>query len=117
MLLGPLHDCLLRTHIANIFGFAKIVDEADRVTYNSALDDAFHVYKNGKETIFGQTPNNLYAFTPPTTYNDTVACRKNMLLIRDSPFRLTPVSLALRVCHPALGLSPGATLPRHSLHN
>ena len=49
------------------------------MTYDSALDDAFHVYKNGKETIFGHTPNNLYAFTPPTTYTNAVARRKNML--------------------------------------
>jgi len=51
-------------HIANIFGLAKMVDTADYVTFDSRIDDAFHVWKDNRETIFARTPANLYAYKP-----------------------------------------------------
>jgi len=42
-------------HIANIFGLAKMVDTADYVTFDSRVDDAFHVWKDNRETIFAHT--------------------------------------------------------------
>jgi len=39
-------------HIANIFGLAKMVDTANYVTSDSRIDNAFHVWTDGIETIF-----------------------------------------------------------------
>jgi len=66
-------------HIANIFGLAKMVDTADYVTFNSRIDDAFHVWKDNRETIFARTPSNLCAYKPTAHYLEQLASSKNML--------------------------------------
>jgi len=66
-------------HIANIFGLAKMVDTADYVTFDSRVDDAFHVWTEGIETVFARTPSNLYAYKPLANYLEQIADYKNML--------------------------------------
>jgi len=66
-------------HIANIFGLAKMVDTADYVTFDSQIDDAFHDWKDERETIFACTPANLYAYKPAAHYLEQLASSKNML--------------------------------------
>ena len=56
--------CCDPDHIANIFGLANVVDTADCVTFDSQIDDAFHVGKDNRETIFARTPANLCAHKP-----------------------------------------------------
>jgi len=72
-------------HIANIFGLAKMVDTADYVTFDSRIDDAFHVWTEGIETVFAQTPSNLYAYKPSANYLEQIADYKNMLPPPESP--------------------------------
>ena len=59
----PLEACELL-----IFGLAKMVDTADCVTFDSLIDDAFHVWKDNREMIFARTPANLYAYKPTAHY-------------------------------------------------
>jgi len=66
-------------HIANIFGLAKMVDTADYVTFDSRIDDAFHVWRDERETIFARTPANLYTCKPTAHYLEQIATSKNML--------------------------------------
>jgi len=66
-------------HIANIFGLTKMVDTADYVTFDSQIDDAFHVWKDDHEMIFARTPANLYAHKPTAHYLEQLASSKNML--------------------------------------
>jgi len=60
------------THVTNIFGLANLVDTTDRVTFDSAVDDAFYVHNEQKISGFGQTECNLYAFQPPTGYQKSI---------------------------------------------
>jgi len=38
-------------HIANIFGLAKMVDTANCVTFDSRIDDAFHVWTDNHKLL------------------------------------------------------------------
>jgi len=48
---GPVY--LDPTHVTNIFGLANLVDTTDRVTFDSAVDDAFYVHNKQKISRFG----------------------------------------------------------------
>ena len=48
------------TQMANIFGFAGMVDK-HRITYDSAKEDAFLVHKEDEIVKFARTPEGLYA--------------------------------------------------------
>jgi len=67
---GPVY--LDPTHVTNIFGLANLVDTTDRVTFDSAVDDAFYVHNKQKISQFGRTECNLYAFKPPTGYRKSI---------------------------------------------
>ena len=67
---GPVY--LDPTHVTNIFGLANLVDTTDRVTFDSAVDDAFYVHNKQKISRFGRTECNLYAFKPPTGYRKSI---------------------------------------------
>ena len=56
------------TQMANIFGFAKMVDKVERITYDSAAEDAFHVQIEGGTVKFKRTKEGLYAYKPPDEY-------------------------------------------------
>jgi len=66
-------------HIADIFGLAKMVDTADYATFDSRIDDAFHVWKDDHKTIFVRAPANLHAYKPTDCYLEQIATSKNML--------------------------------------
>jgi len=66
-------------HIANIFGLAKMVDAAGCVTFDSRIDDAFHVWKDNRETIFVRNPANLCAHKPAAHCLEQLASSKNMV--------------------------------------
>ena len=53
--------------IANIFGFANLVDK-HRITYDSAKEDAFIVHVKGKQLKFKRTKNGLYQYEVPPSY-------------------------------------------------
>jgi len=57
-----------------------MVDTANYVTFDSRIDNAFHVWKDNSETIFARTPANLYAYNPTAHYLEQIATSKNMLL-------------------------------------
>ena len=63
---------------ANVIGLSAAVDAADRVTFDSAKEDAFHVYKDGKVTKFPRTPEGLYAYKPTKKEFEQVAESKRM---------------------------------------
>ena len=56
--------------MANKFGFATMVDKADRVTFDSNIEDAFIIYKDGKTTKFKRTPERLYGYVPGNEYKN-----------------------------------------------
>ena len=64
--------------MANIFGFAAMVDKADRVFYDSSIEDAFIVYKSGKTTKFKRTPEGLYAYIPGKEYKNSIIKRNEV---------------------------------------
>jgi len=43
------------------------------------MEDAFHVWKDERETICAHTPTNLYAYKPTAHYLEQIASSKNML--------------------------------------
>lgn len=53
--------------MANIFGFAHMVDKY-RVTYDSAKEDAFIVHSDTGVVKFSRTPEGLYAYKPSDGY-------------------------------------------------
>ena len=56
--------------IANIFGLSDL-KKRYRVTYDSAKEDAFLVYEDGKEILkFGATEDGLYIYEVPQAYRD-----------------------------------------------
>ena len=61
--------------------FADIVDEAERVVFDSTKEDAFLVYFKGfkNPTKFKRDANKLYPFHFPKSYYDSVARKKNLL--------------------------------------
>lgn len=64
--------------MANIFGFAKMVDK-HRITYDSDIEDAFNVHlKNGSVVKFARTDDDLYAFKPGDNYRRMIAESKRM---------------------------------------
>ena len=65
-------------HITNIFGFAGLVDQVDRITYDSDKEDAFHVHTKNGVTKFARTANNLYAYEPSPDYVKAIAQEKNL---------------------------------------
>jgi len=65
--------------MVNIFGLAKMVDTANCVTFDSRIDDAFHVWKDDNETIFAHTPANVCACKPAAHCLKQTAASKNML--------------------------------------
>jgi len=67
-----------------------MVDTADYVTFDSRIDDAFHVWKDNRETIFVRTPANLYAYKPTTHYLEQLASSKNMLIQHSQPTPVAP---------------------------
>ena len=78
--------------IANIFAFSHMVDECDRVLYDSWKDDAIHVWTDkdapDKGLVkFERTPQNLYAYKPSDKYKCQVAKEKNMLSPKKEPKR------------------------------
>jgi len=60
------------THVTNIFGLTNLVDTTDRVTFDSAVDNALCVHNKQKISQFGRTECNLYAFKPPTGYRKSI---------------------------------------------
>jgi len=56
-----------------------MVDTADYVTFDSRIDDFFHVWKDERETIFARTPANLHAYKPAAHCLEQIASSKNML--------------------------------------
>jgi len=71
--------CYEPDHITNIFGLAKMVETADYVTFNSRIDNSFHVWKDDHKLIFARTPANLHAYKPTAHCLEQIATSKNML--------------------------------------
>ena len=67
------------SHVANIFGFAHLVDNVDYITYDSRLEDAFHVHTTSGKTTFARTDQNLYAYQPKRGYLTAIAESKHMV--------------------------------------
>ncbi len=65
-------------HVANIFGFAHLVDNVDYITYDSRIADAFHVHTKSGKTTFERTDQNLYAYQPKRGYLNAIAESKHM---------------------------------------
>ncbi len=60
--------------MANILGFAPLVDKGFRVQYDSDIADEFWVTAPcGGKTIFARTPEGLYAYEPSTEFLNEVA--------------------------------------------
>ena len=58
--------------IANIFGFANLVDK-HQIMYNSNKEDTFLVHmKDNKIIKFKRTPDGLYSYEPSTKYKATL---------------------------------------------
>ena len=55
------------THIANIFGLNEMTKKY-RVTFDSAVDNAFYVHMPDGPRTFRATPEGLYAYTPTDGY-------------------------------------------------
>ena len=70
---------------ANIFGFAHMVDNSDRVVYDSNVEDAFVVYKGDEVTKFPRTVEGLYAYAPTQRFFDEVAEKKRMQPPQSTP--------------------------------
>jgi len=98
-------------HIANIFGLAKMVDAADYVTFDSRIDDAFHVWKDDRQTIFARTPANLCACKPAAHCLEQLASSKNMLPPpADSDWALRRIESNERKC-------TATSVPGHAMYD
>ena len=64
--------------MANIFGLCDMVDRC-RVTFDSAVEDAFFVHLQDSIIKFTRTPEGLYAYKPSERYLAEVAATKKML--------------------------------------
>jgi hypothetical protein len=51
------------TQVANIFGFAKLEDQC-RITYDSSVENAFHVHTNNGIVKFTRNKDGLYVYRP-----------------------------------------------------
>ena len=65
--------------MANIFGFSHLVDKSDRVTYDSDVEDAFHIYSKNGMIKFKRTKEGLYCFKPSPGFLQDVADEKKMM--------------------------------------
>jgi hypothetical protein len=65
--------------VANILGFAKMIDSGARITYDSNVEDAFVVHNtDGTTTKFTRSPDGLYVYEPTQSFKDSVAAKKGM---------------------------------------
>ena len=65
------------SQMANILGFAPMVDKGYRIQYDSSIGDKFIVTApDGEQTIFKRTPEGLYAFKPDPKFLNEVAMAK-----------------------------------------
>ena len=81
-------------HVANIFGFAHLVDNVDYITYDSRIADAFHVHTKSGKTTFECTDQNLYAYQPKRGYLNAIAESKHMVPPPDVSGTVSAQSLA-----------------------
>jgi hypothetical protein len=51
------------TQVANIFGFYKVEDQC-RMTYDSSVENAFHVHTNNGIVKFTRNKDGLYVYRP-----------------------------------------------------
>jgi len=65
--------------MANIFSFSHMKDKY-RITYDSKVDDAFHVHTKDGVVKFGATDEGLYAYKPSKRFLKEVAKTKNKVL-------------------------------------
>jgi hypothetical protein len=65
--------------MANIFSFLHMKDKY-RITYDSKIDDAFHVHTDNGIVKFGATKEGLYAYKPSKQFLKEVATTKNKVL-------------------------------------
>ena len=65
--------------MANIFSFSHMKDKY-RITYDSKVDDAFHVHTKDGVVKFGATDEGLYAYKPSKRFLEEVAETKNKVL-------------------------------------
>ena len=71
----------LVTQMANMIGYAPLVDKGFQVQYNSEIGDEFLVAApSGEETIFARTPKELYAFEPSIEFLNEMAKAKGIKL-------------------------------------
>ncbi|MGL4350647.1 MAG: hypothetical protein ACRCT2_08825, partial [Plesiomonas shigelloides] len=70
--------------MANIFGFSHMADQY-RITYDSAVEDAFVVHMAHRPIKFHRTHEGLYVYTPDDSFKDRVAAHKHMLRCLPSP--------------------------------
>ena len=63
--------------MANIFGFGHMVEKY-RITYDSSVEDSFHVHMGDRIVKFHRTPEGLYAYRPDRKFIDRVARDKNL---------------------------------------
>ena len=64
--------------MANIFGLSKLVKQY-RVTFDSAIDNSFHVHTNDGVIDFSCTEEGLYAYRPTENFLKMVAKEKGMM--------------------------------------
>ena len=64
--------------IADIFGFSNQADN-HRITYNSAIEDAFNVHIYNRIIKFECTKDGLYIYCPPAKFNAANTAKKNMM--------------------------------------
>ena len=65
--------------MANIIGFAPLVDKGYRVQYDSNIGDKFIVTApSGGQIVFNRTPEGLYAFKPNPEFLNEAAKAKGM---------------------------------------
>ena len=67
------------SQMANVLGFAPMVDKGYRIQYDSNIGDKFIVTApDGEQTTFNRTPEGLYAFKPSPEFLKEVAKAKGM---------------------------------------
>ena len=71
--------------LVNVLGFSNIADQAERIVYDSDVEDAFTVtLKNGKVVRFQRNNKGLYTFKVPATYKEAIKANRSQEAIAES---------------------------------
>ena len=65
--------------LTNLLGLKGLIDKGFRITYDSAVEDAFTLYRDKDVIKFKRTPEGLYGYKPSDEFLEDVAGTKKML--------------------------------------